>query len=65
LIWLAAASAFIDPYHHAKAGVDVLMLDKYHFPRDNHAGWHVQSIHRVKAMGVYERREIAYKCPVR
>lgn len=53
-------------YHMAKAGLDVLMVDKDQFPRDKVCGdGQVQSIHPLlKSMGVYEEIEKnGYKCP--
>ena len=53
-------------YHLAKAGIDVLMLEKDQFPRDKPCGdGQVQSIHPLfKSMGIYEEIEkYGYKCP--
>lgn len=52
-------------FHMAKAGLDVIMVEKEQFPRDKICGdGQVQGIHPLlKSMGVYEEIEkYAYKC---
>jgi geranylgeranyl reductase family protein len=53
-------------YHMAKAGLDVLMVEKDQFPRDKVCGdGQVQSIHPLlKSMGVFDEiSKYGYQCP--